>query len=102
MAKACAINVRKVTATQLRGSMSNRLRQAKNNNVLLVENRRQPAKYVVDKEWLDTLVQERESTLATLEILADRDLTSRLVALAATIDDDVKNNRLYSMDEVFG
>jgi hypothetical protein len=96
------MNVKTVTATELRGSMKTRLKQAKNNNVLLVVNRQQPDKYVVDKEWLDNLFRERQSTIATLEILADLKLTNRLIALAATIDDDVKNNRLYSMDEVFG
>jgi hypothetical protein len=67
-----------------------------------VQNRRQEEKYVVDKEWLDNLVRERESILATLEVLADRKLTNRLIELSKTIDDDVQDNRLYSMDEVFG
>ncbi len=67
-----------------------------------MQNRRQEEKYVVDKEWLDNLVRERESILATLEVLADRKLTNRLIELSKTIDDDVQDNRLYSMDEVFG
>jgi|SRR4249920_240746 hypothetical protein len=102
MATVCKMHVKKVTASQLRGSMSNHLKEARNNYVLLVQNRRQPEKYVVDKGWLDNLVKERESIIATIEILADRKLTNRLVALAETIDSDVENNRLYSMDEVFG
>ena len=67
-----------------------------------MQNRRQEEKYVVDKEWLDNVVRERESILATLEVLADRKLTNRLIELSKTIDDDVQDNRLYSMDEVFG
>ena len=67
-----------------------------------MQKRRQEEKYVVDKEWLDNLVRERESILATLEVLADRKLTNRLIELSKTIDDDVQDNRLYSMDEVFG
>jgi hypothetical protein len=52
------------------------LQEARANRVLLVENRRQAPKYLVDKEFLDSLVNERESILATLEILADRKLTT--------------------------
>ena len=36
--------------------------------------------YLVDKDFLDSLLNERESILATLEILADRELTERLIA----------------------
>jgi hypothetical protein len=55
----------------------------------------------VDKNWLDELVRERDSLLATLEILTDKKLTARLTSLAKTIDDDVESNRLHTMDEVF-
>ena len=95
------INVKRVTASQLRRRLRDRLREVKNNRVLLVQNRRQKEKYVVDKAWLDNLIAERESVLATLEILSDTALTSRLLALAKTIDDDVANNRLYSMEDAF-
>jgi len=91
-----------VTASQLRRRLRERLREVKNNRVLLVQNRRQKEKYVVDKAWLDNLIAERESVLATLEILCDTTLTNRLLALAKTIDDDVENNRLYSMADAFG
>jgi len=44
----------------------------------------------------------RESILATLEILADRELTGRLLALSKTIDDDVAAGRLLTTKDVFG
>jgi hypothetical protein len=56
----------------------------------------------VDSEWLDSLLRERESVLATLEILADRRLADRLLKLAKSLDGDVKAGRLHSMAEVFG
>jgi hypothetical protein len=56
----------------------------------------------VDKEFLDTLVKERESILATLEILADRQLTDRLLNLSKQVDDDVAAGRLLTTAEVFG
>jgi hypothetical protein len=95
------INVKRVTASQLRRRMRDRLREVKNNRVLLVQNRRQKEKYVVDKAWLDNLIAERESVLATLEILSDTALTNRLLALAKTIDSDIENNHLYSMEDAF-
>jgi hypothetical protein len=95
------MRIKRVTASQLRGRLRDRLREVTDNKVLLVHNRRQKEKYVVDKEWLDTLVRERESVLATLEILADRELTKRLLALAKTIDRDVRRNRLLTLEKVF-
>jgi len=84
MARA-SIAVKKVTATDLRGKLKTYLKQATANRVVLVENRRQPPKYLVDKDFLDSLVNERESILATLEILADRELTDRLLTLSKTL-----------------
>lgn len=97
-----AIAVKKVTATALRGKLKTYLKEATANRVVLVENRRQPSKYLVDKDFLDSLVNERESILATLEILADRELTDRLLALSKTIDRDVAAGRLLTSADVFG
>ena len=96
------IAIKKVTATDLRGKLKAFLKEAKANRVVLVENRRQPAKYLVDKDFLDSLLNERESILATLEILADRKLTDRLLTLSKTIDDDVAAGRLLTTTDVFG
>jgi len=97
-----SINVKKVTATDLRDKLKHYLREARANKVVLVENRRQSPKYVVDKEFLDYLVNEREAIIATLEILADRALTDRLLNLSKTVDDDVAAGRLLRTADVFG
>lgn len=96
-----SIDVKKVTATDLRGKLRNYLKHVRANRVVLVENRRQSSKYLVDKEFLDSLVRERESILATLEILADRELTDRLLTLSKTIDNDVAAGRLLTTADVF-
>lgn len=101
MATAC-LSVKKISATDLRERLKDHLKEARANKVLLVENRRQDSKYLVDKEFLDDLVKEREAVIATLEILADRNLTDRLLNLSKTIDDDVAAGRLLTMAEVFG
>jgi hypothetical protein len=96
------MNVKTISATELRDNLRGHLKSAKRNRVVLVENRRQGAKYVVDKDFLDALVQERDSVLATLEILADRKLTDRLTRLSKTIDKDVRSGRLLRTQDVFG
>ena len=101
MASVC-FDIKKVTASVFRERLKDCLRLARANHVLLVENRRQPAKYLVDKVFLDSLVQERESILATLEILADRELTDRLLHLAEILDEDVAAGRLLKTADVFG
>ena len=97
-----SIAVKKVTATDLRGKLKTYFKEATANRVVLIENRRQPSKYLVDKDFLDRLVNERESILATLEILADRELTDRLLSLSKTIDRDVAAGRLLTTADVFG
>src|ERR1700737_1540933 len=87
------LNVKRLPTSQLRRRLRDHLREVKNNRVLLVQNRRQKEKYVVDKAWLDDLIAERESVLATLEILSDTALTNRLLTLANTMDANVASNR---------
>jgi hypothetical protein len=72
MSKA-SIAVKKVTATDLRDKLKRYLKEATANRVVLIENRRQPSKYPVDKDFLDSLVNERESIL---DVTAGRLLTT--------------------------
>ncbi|MGA2299199.1 MAG: hypothetical protein ABSG77_00740 [Candidatus Acidiferrum sp.] len=97
-----SVNVKRVSASDLRDSLKDYLKAAKDNRVVLIENRRQAAKYLVDKDFLDNLLEERESILATLEILFDRDLTNRLMRLSKTIDRDFATRRLLTTADVFG
>jgi len=99
MSMAQSIRIRKVSATDFRENLKEHLKTVKDNTVLLIENRRQVAKYVVDPKYLDRLVEERESILATLEILADRELTNRLLELKKSGLSKVK---FYTLDEVLG
>lgn len=97
-----SIDVKKVTASDLRDNLRKCLMEARANRVVLVENRRQSPKYLVDKKFLDSLVKEREAIIATLEILADRALTDRLLKLSRTIDEDLTAGRLLTTADVFG
>ena len=97
-----AVRVKKVSVTTLRGRLKTHMKEAKGGQIILIENRRQESKYLVDKGWLDSLIRERESILATLEILANRELTNRLLKLAETVDEDIRTGSLHTMEEVFG
>ena len=97
-----SIDVKRVTVTDFRDKLQSYFRQARENKVVLVESRRQTAKYVVDKRYLDCLIEERESILAALEIFADRELTDRLLTASQSINDDVAAGRLLTTENVFG
>src|SRR5712691_8411161 len=96
------VTVKKVSATRFRTSFKACAEKARGQHVILIENRRQGPKYLVDKAWLDEFVRQREVIQATLEVLADRELTDRLLGLAQTVDKDVRAGRLHSMEELFG
>jgi len=63
---------------------------------------RRASKNLADMKFMDWLVEERESILATLEILADQNLDNRLLTLSKSIDDDVAAGRLLTTAGVFG
>jgi len=96
-----AITVKEVSATKLRDHFRRYTKEAKDKKVILIRNRRQASKYLMDKEWFDRIIREHESVLATLEVLANPELSERLLRLGKTIDDDVRAGRLHSMEEVF-
>jgi hypothetical protein len=99
-----AMTIRKVTATKFRDKFNDCARRTKGNTVTLVENRQSEPKYFIDKAFFDSIIKENESIKATFEILADRELTSHLMKLAETIDDDVRAGKIHlnSMADMFG
>jgi PHD/YefM family antitoxin component YafN of YafNO toxin-antitoxin module len=93
-----------VSPTDFRDHLSEYLESVRNHQMVVVESRHRDSKSVavVDKEWLDAILSERKSILATIEILADRELTERLLRTANTIDEDIQSARLRTHEEVFG
>ena len=103
MRGAAIMTVKEVSATKLRGHFKRYAKEAKDKKVILIRNRRQDSKYLMDKEWFDGFIREYKSLVATLEILADPELTQRLLKLGKTVDSDVRaGRRFHSMKEVFG
>jgi hypothetical protein len=95
---------KRVRATTFRNQFRRLAAGVSGEKVVLIENRRQSAKYLVDKAFLDDLLQQCESARATLEILAEPRLASRLLSLGKNVDSRVRSRKLklFSMDEVFG
>jgi hypothetical protein len=54
------------------------------------------------EEFRELFVEGWESIIATLEILADRELAKRLLKLSKTIDDDLAAGRLLTTADAFG
>ena len=105
MARSSQIRViKKIQATRFRSQFRRLSAGARGKNVVLIENRRQKPKYLVDKEFFDRLLLDRESVLETLEVLADTALTNYLLKLGKSLNADVRSGRmrLYSTEEVFG
>jgi hypothetical protein len=55
----------------------------------------------LDPHSLQAVIEERESILATLEILDNPKLPARLAELAKTLDQDVAADRLLGTADVF-
>jgi len=98
------IVAKRVPATTFRNKFRRLAAGVSGKRVILIENRRQKPKYLVDKEFLDSLIRQQESALATLEVLADPARADRLIKLGRTVDARVRSRklRLFSRQEVFG
>jgi len=94
---------RKVQAADFRSRYRTYSQAARGNRVVLIHNKRQAPKYLVDKSFLDDLAGTIEAQVETLALLANPEMAQRLIALGRTIDTAVRRGkvRLYSMDEVF-
>jgi PHD/YefM family antitoxin component YafN of YafNO toxin-antitoxin module len=102
MATGCVNPIKTVSASELREKLKACMKAASGEEVVLVENRSSEDKYIVDSSFFEKLVKERKEILATLEILADQNLTARLVNLSKLSEDELMNSGLLSHEEVFG
>lgn len=93
----------KVKRSELRQKQSAVFRRATGRRIVEVSGgHRDRPKYVVDKEYLDGLLERLRATLETLEITADIRLYRQILRAAETLDEDVRKGRLHSWQEAFG
>ena len=59
-------------------------------------------KLVLDKKYFDEILQRLRAAAETLEITMDERLFPRIMAAAATLDEDMRLGKLHSFEEAFG
>jgi hypothetical protein len=59
-------------------------------------------KYVLDKAYFDDLLKRYSSLLETIEITVDRKLFNQIMAVADSLDEDLRQGKLHSFEEAFG
>jgi len=59
-------------------------------------------KLVLDKKYFDEIMHRLRASVETLEIAMDKTLLQKILSAAETLDSDIRQGKLHSMDEVFG
>ena len=102
-----SVRLEKITVkrSELRQNQSKLLGKAKGRTVLVInsptggdENR----KYVLDQAYFDDLLKRYSSLMETLEITVDRKLFNQIMAVADSLEQDLRVGRLHSFEEAFG
>ena len=94
-----------VKRSELRQNQSRLLGKAKGRTVLVIDGPSsgdENKKYVLDKAYFDDLLQRYSSLLETLEITVDRTLFNQIMAVAGSLEEDLRQGRLHSFEEAFG
>lgn len=92
-----------INRSDLRQNQSAVLRRARGKNVLLIKaNDEAEQKVVLDKKYFDEIRDRLESVIETLEIAMDQKLFKRILAVADTLEDDLRTGSLHSIEEAFG
>ena len=93
---------RKVNRSDLRQEQSTVLSMAKGKTVVVVAARgKADEKFILDKQYFEELVSSLRSAIETLEITADRKLYARLLKAAESLEEDTRQGKLNSFEDVF-
>jgi hypothetical protein len=93
----------RVNRTELRNQQSRYLQEASGNNIVEVIGRAEEGeKYVVDKEYLNGVLDSLRSAIETINIIKDPQLFAQIMRAAGTIDEDIRLGKLHSFEEAFG
>ncbi len=92
-----------VNRSTLRQRQREWLQRARGKTVLLVTAERQGEedKYVLDKRYFQELLTRLESTIETMEIMADRRLFAQILTSAGALEEDLRLGKLHSFKEAF-
>ncbi len=92
----------KVNRSEFRQRQSDFLGQAKGDTIVEITAwDAEDDKYVVDKHFLDELLQRLRALRETLGVMANPKLYNQLLRAEKTLDEDVRLGRLHSFEEAF-
>jgi hypothetical protein len=93
----------RVNRTDLRDQQSKYLRAATGNKIVEVVGRaEEEEKYVVDKKYLNEVLDRLRSAIETINVIKDQKLYGQIMRVSGTIDEDIRLGRLHSFEEAFG
>jgi len=92
-----------VKRSELRQNQSRLLKKAKGRTILVL---RGPSggeedKYVLDKAYFEHLLKRNSALSETLDITLDQKLFNKILAVADTLEKDLRSGKLHSFEEVF-
>ncbi len=91
-----------VRRSDLRQHQSRWLKKVRGQQVLLIKSSSGvDEKVVLDKQYFDELRGRLESLVETLEIATDRKLFNQILAVADTLEGDLRSGKLHSLEEAF-
>jgi hypothetical protein len=92
-----------VNRSDFRDEQSKYLRKASGNTVVQVMGRgEEEQRYLVDKVYLDEIIEKLQSAMETLHVMKDQRLFSQILKASETIDENIRLGKLHSFEEAFG
>jgi hypothetical protein len=91
----------RVSRTEFRQNQRETLNKAKGSTVVEITGDADEEKCVLDKKYFDEIIKRLKASVETLEVAMDKRLMTNIMSAAQTLNDDVREGKLLSMDEVF-
>jgi len=91
-----------VNRSELRQNQRALLKRARGRTVILLKSEdKEEEKVIVDKQYFDLLQRRVDNLIETLEITMDRKLFNQILATADSLEEDVRQGKLHSLEEAF-
>lgn len=93
----------RVSRTEFRNNQRDFLDKAKGRTVVVITSseKEEGEKLVLDKQYFDAIMQRLKAYVETLEVAKDTKLLNNIIAAAQSLDEELRQGRLHSMDDVF-
>lgn len=91
----------RVNRTEFREKQKEFLNKAKGTTVVSITGDSESEKVVLDRQYYDEILRRLKASIETLHVAMDKKLMSQIMAAANTLSEDVRSDKLLSMEEVF-